>query len=245
MNPLGAFLTLLFSAVVFAAPRRFALLGVMGATCYVTQGQMINIGGFHFTTIRLIFLVGIIRCFTRGEFKAMEFNSIDKCLVAYVISSLLIVAIGAGGAMDSLIYQIGCSYNIVLPYFLFRALLKNYQEIEAFITDATIVVVPFALFMMLEASTGRNVFSAFGGVGPMYRDGHFRAEGAFRSPITAGMLGATLDAVFCGFIFNQKTPPVCSHRDSGSDHDCHQFPLKWTVAGVWERPARLVYLALA
>ena len=77
MNPLGAFLTLLFSLVVFAAPRRYALLGIMGADCYVTQGQMVEIGGFHFTTIRLVFLVGIIRAIVRRDFKVMEFNAID------------------------------------------------------------------------------------------------------------------------------------------------------------------------
>jgi|GEM_PF-1527708 hypothetical protein len=37
MIPLGAFLTLLLSLIVFAAPRRYALLGVMVATCHVTQ----------------------------------------------------------------------------------------------------------------------------------------------------------------------------------------------------------------
>jgi len=200
MNPLGAFLTLLFSAIVFAAPRRFALLAVMGATCYITQGQMIDVGGFHFTAIRLVLLVGIFRIIARGEFRKIDFNAIDKCLVAYVISTLLIVAIGAGGAMDALIYQIGCSYNILLPYFLFRGLLKNRHEIEEFLADMAIMIVPFTLFMMQEAFTGRNFFSAFGGVNAAdeFRDGHFRCEVAFRSSITAGTLGATLMPLFAG-----------------------------------------------
>jgi hypothetical protein len=207
MNPLGAFLTLVFSAIVYVAPRRYALLGVLGATCYVTQGQMVNVGGFHFTTIRLVVLVGVFRCFSRGEFKGMGFNAIDKCLVAYVISSLLIVAIGAGGALAALVYQIGLSYNVVLPYFLFRALLKDVQEIETFLGDAAIVIAPFALFMMQEAFTGRNLFGIFGGVGSMFRDGHYRSEAAFRSPITAGTVGATLMPLFSGLYLTGRRRP--------------------------------------
>lgn len=203
MNPLGALLTLLFSLVVFAAPRRYALLGVVGADCYVTQGQMVEIGGFHFTTIRLVFLVGIIRAIVRRDFKEMEFNAIDKCLAAYVVSSLIIVAIGAGG----IVYQLGCSYDILLPYFLFRVLLKNYHEIEAFLGDMALVIVPFSLLMILESRNGNNIFSMFGGISTMFRDGHFRAEGAFRSPITAGTLGATLMPLFVGLYLTGRRRP--------------------------------------
>jgi hypothetical protein len=207
MNPLGAILTLLFSAVVFAAPRRYALLGVIAATCYMTQGQQINIGGFHFTTIRLVMLVGIFRCFSRGEFKGMGFNAIDKCLVAYVVSIVLISTIRAGGATDALVSLTGWTYNILLPYFLFRALLKDLQEIETFLGDAAIVIAPFALFMMQEALTGRDLFGIFGGVGSMFRDGHYRSEAAFRSPITAGTVGATLMPFFVGLYLTGRRRP--------------------------------------
>jgi hypothetical protein len=203
MNPVGAFLTLLFSAVVFAAPRRNALLAVMAATCYVTQGQMIEIAGFHFTSIRIVLLAGILRSLGRGEFRDFEFNLIDKCFVMYVLLNLAVVAVAGNG----IFYQVGCSYSMLLAYFLFRALLKNHQEIEMFIADVAILIVPFALFMMQESVTGRNVFSAFGGVSTMFRDGHFRCEAAFRSPITAGTLGATLMPLFVGLYLTKRRRP--------------------------------------
>ncbi len=207
MNTVGTFLTLLFSLIAFAAPRRYALLGAMGAACYITQGQQIDVFGFHFTAVRLVMLVGIFRSSSRGEFKEMGYNSIDKCLVAYVVSSMIIVAIGAGGDMKAMIYQLGCSYDILLPYFLFRALLKDHHEIEAFLADLAIVIVPFCIFMVMESRSGNNVFSAFGGVSTMFRDGHFRAEAAFRSPITAGTIGATFISLFVGLYLTGRRRP--------------------------------------
>jgi hypothetical protein len=189
------------------APRRYALLGVMAATCYVTQGQQVDIAGFHFTTVRLVMLVGIFRSITRSEFKEMAFNPIDKCLVAYVVSTMVIVAINAGGSTNAIVYQLGCSYDILLPYFLFRALFRNYQEIEAFLADLAILIVPFSMFMVMEYRNGDNVFSFFGGVGTMFRDGHFRAEAAFRSPITAGTVGATLMSLFVGLYLTGRRRP--------------------------------------
>jgi hypothetical protein len=207
MNPAGAFLTLLFSLVVLTAPQRYVLLGVMAATCYVTQGQQIDIAGFHFTTVRLVMLVGILRCIARSEFKEVTFNPIDKCLVAYVVSTLLIVCINSGGSMNGIVYQLGCSYDIVLPYFLFRALFKNQQDIEVFLADMAVLIVPLSIFMVMESRNGDNVFSSFGGVSTMFRDGHFRAEAAFRSPITAGTTGATLMALFVGLYLTGRRRP--------------------------------------
>lgn len=203
MNAAGVILTLLFSLAVLAAPRRYALWGVIGATCYLTQGQQIIVAGFHFTALRLVLLAGILRSFGRGEFREMGFNPIDKCFVVYVVSMLFMVTIAGNGAF----YQVGCTYNMLLPYFLFRALLKNLEEFENFLADLALLILPFTLFISQESFTGQNVFSAFGGVSTMFRDGHFRAEAAFRSPITAGTLGATLMPLFAGlFLTGRKRP---------------------------------------
>jgi hypothetical protein len=208
MNPLGAILTLLFSAIVLAAPRRYALLGVMGATCFITEGQVLDVGGFHFTAIRVAVLFGFIRIFARGELREMEYNAIDKGVVMFaLISSVILIIREETGA--AVVSELGALYNIFLPYFLFRVLFRDLKDIEDFLPVLAIVIVPFAFFMIQESFNGRNFFNIFGGVNTSdeFRDGHFRCSAAFRSPITAGTFGATVMPFFVGLYLTGRRRP--------------------------------------
>jgi hypothetical protein len=63
-----------------------------------------------------------------------------------------------------------------------------------------VVSIFLASFMLVELSTGRNLFSVFGGVPPVtaVRAGHLRCQGAFSHPLLAGAFGATLLPIFMG-----------------------------------------------
>jgi 4-amino-4-deoxy-L-arabinose transferase-like glycosyltransferase len=63
-------------------------------------------------------------------------------------------------------------------------------------------MIPIALVMLLEKSTGKNVFSVFGGVPEkvLMREGRLRAQGPFRHPILAGTVGATCIPLFIGIL---------------------------------------------
>jgi len=56
-----------------------------------------------------------------------------------------------------------------------------------------LVMIPLALAMIIEKTTGRNLFSIFGGVPEfsMIRNVKLRCQGAFSHPILAGTFGAT------------------------------------------------------
>jgi hypothetical protein len=74
------------------------------------------------------------------------------------------------------------------------------------------MLVPLAISMLIEKSTGRNVFAVFGGVPAITqaREGSLRCQGAFRHPILAGTFGATLCPLFVGLWFQRghKVPAV-------------------------------------
>jgi hypothetical protein len=208
MNLLGALLTILFSAIVLVAPRRFALLGVMAAICYITEWQVLDVGGFHFTAIRMVVLFGFIRIFVRGELKEMEYNLIDKALVIFALASSVILILREESG-TALVGELGGLYNILLPYFLFRALFRDLQDIEDFLPGLAVMILPFAFFMVQESFNGRNLFSIFGGMGlsDEFRDGHYRCSAAFRSPITAGTFGATVMPFFIGLYLTGRRRP--------------------------------------
>lgn len=201
MNPLGAFITLSICLFTVVAPRRWAAAAVVAGTCYLTQGQEINIG-FHFTAIRLIILAGMMRVVVRGEFQQRNPSPVDRAVIVYALCLAAITTIRVG-TIDELVYQIGGLYNVFLSYFVFRSLLKDKDDITGVLINLLPIIIPLALLMTLEAARGRNLFAIFGAVGEysLFRDDHFRAQGPFRSPITAGAFGANLALLYGGMFF--------------------------------------------
>lgn len=201
MNPLGALLTVVLSLIVFGASRRVAALAVVCGVCYLTQGLNLKIG-FNFTAIRIILLAGFFRVITRGELKKISFTPVDRALIAYGVCQLVVSTFRVG-EVSEFVYQLGNLYNVCLSYFVFRALLEDEEDIFGFLKKLAFALVPFVLIIYLEANSGRNLFAIFPGIGEtMYRDGHFRAQAAFRSPITAGSFGANFAMIYIAMIFS-------------------------------------------
>lgn len=200
MNALGALLTAVFSIIVLAGSRRLAALAVIGATCYITQGQQVNLAGFHFTAIRMVLLFGIIRCFARGETRVIKLTPIDKALIGYALSELCIYTLREKTS-EALVYQLGCAYDIIYAYFLFRSLILSVDEAREFARGLVFMILPFASLMVIESVTGQNLFRAMGGQGwemVVSRGERFRCIGSFRGPHTAGIFGASLLPIFFG-----------------------------------------------
>ncbi len=201
MNPLGILLTLFFCFLVWGGTRATAVAGLVGAVCYLTQGQAINLA-FNFTAIRIVLLVGIIRVYARGENQSWEYNLVDRYLIAYAICIVAVFTI-RNGTFAAFTYQLGFLYNTLLSYFVCRALLPTPEDLKAVLPRLVIILLPFVFFISYEALTGQDVFAIFGGVDTFAwaREGHFRARGSFRSPITAGGFGASLMPLFVAGYF--------------------------------------------
>lgn len=201
MNPVGAFITVISCLAVILGSKRLAAVTIIAGTCYLTQGQELNLG-FHFTAIRLILLAAFLRVLARGELKQIRTNSVDRALLIYALGVTAIATLRVGTA-DQFVYQAGNLYNICLSYFAFRALLTESDNLGNVLSLLAIVMAPAAAMMVREAWTGYNIFSTFGGVSAysMFRDGHVRCQGAFRSPITSGAFGATFAMLFASVGF--------------------------------------------
>ena len=202
MTPLGAMLTLLLASLVYFSPRQWAVVGVMLAVCYITQGQQVPVLGFHFTAIRIVLLAGLIRVITRREIHQLRLNNIDRCLIAYAVLSIIIPTIREGTS-QIFIYQLGCMYDVVLSYFVFRSLIPTLEDAKTVLSRLAFLIVPLAVCMMLEQVTAKNLFYVFGGVpeAAWVRDGHVRSMAVFRCPITAGSFGSTLGILYLAFLY--------------------------------------------
>jgi hypothetical protein len=206
MNPLGITLTLFFGLAVCFASSRWAALALMATICYVTQGQQINVLGFHFTAMRLVLLAGIIRCVVQGNIKNLTLNGIDWVVIGFATAQLSISTIREH---DSQVFtnMLGITYDALLSYFLFRCLISNVQDAQKLFSGLTLLIVPFAGLMALESITHYNAFSAMGGQGwqeAVFREGRLRCVGSFRGPHTAGVFAATMVPLFFSVWFEDR-----------------------------------------
>ena len=198
MNGIGIILISIAAGLVLFGRPVTAALGVMFAVCYITQAQAVEVAGFNFTAIRIVLLAGIVRVLMKGELREVPWSPVDKWLIGYTTVTLLIAAVAQGS--EVIPFYIGLNYNILLAYFVFRALLKSRSDLLEFLSLLALLIVPLAGSMMYEAATGYNIFKNLGGIkdNPVLREGAFRCQGAFRISITAGIFGATLVPVFVG-----------------------------------------------
>jgi hypothetical protein len=197
MNPFGALVMGLLSVLVLCLSRAGAAVAVIASVCYLTEGQDFEIAGFRLTAIRVVLAIALLRVLARGELKRVRMNSVDWALICYAVALLLISTLRVG-TVQELVYRVGMFGNVALAFFVCSALLQDPADVPVVITRSAWLLVPYAMLMVLESFTGRNLFGLLGGVysESWIRDGHVRSAGAFRNAITAGSFGATFALLF-------------------------------------------------
>lgn len=209
MTP-GGYVFLFFSALaVIVAPRRWAPLPLLAGACYMPLGQSIPIGPFHFTVIRLLIFVGVVRVAIRSEAGAIRFRAIDYVLLLWAACALCSSAFHKP-IDDALVYRLGLAYNALGVYFLIRVCCTTIADAVQLITTTAFVLVPVAIAMVAERITGINAFASFGGIREfaLVRDGVIRAEGPFNHPILAGTVGAVSLPLMVGIFARRRLAAI-------------------------------------
>ncbi|HVV71786.1 MAG TPA: hypothetical protein VHI52_09855, partial [Verrucomicrobiae bacterium] len=191
MNAIGFAFALISSVFLFAVPRRWALLPLLTGTVYMTVGQVIEIGPFHFDIIRLLVAVGWIRVFAKGERLVGGRIAMDWMMILWAIWGV-ISSLFHEKPSEMMISMLGLAYDGVGLYFLMRVFIEDEEAVLLLAKAVCIALVPVALEMIAEKITGHNTFSALGYVTPniTVRNGKLRAQGPFAHSILAGTAGA-------------------------------------------------------
>jgi hypothetical protein len=205
ISTLGLVFTLLMCLLMLVVPRRFALVPVVILTCYMTMGERLMIAGGNFTMIRILTMAGWMRIIFRGEVRLLKLNPIDKTVIAWTISSIVMYTL-LWRTGQAFINRMGFAYDSFGLYFLFRYLVRDLNDIKRTVRILAILIVPLAAAMLAEKMTGRNIFAVFGGVMEFtrIREGSLRCQGPFAHPILAGTFGATLLPLFVGMWLQRK-----------------------------------------
>jgi hypothetical protein len=201
MNPLGVLILFVVLVVVSAASRRWALMGMMAGTLYLTQGQQFNVFGFNLYAVRFMELAGFIRVMARREFSFSKLNGIDRSLLLLYVGSTIIFLLRSSDIPKGQAYQIGTALDAILCYITFRGLVGGMEDFRWFLRNFLILLAPYALLILFESMTGRNpFFSVLGGdvYGDWMRNGRPRCLGSFRHPSLLGTLGASFIPLYIG-----------------------------------------------
>ncbi|HWQ93343.1 MAG TPA: hypothetical protein VN673_16850, partial [Clostridia bacterium] len=176
---------------MIALPRRYAIVPLFMGAIYVTVGQVIELGPFHFTMVRLLIAVGAVRVVLRGERILGGLNGLDKLMVLWAVWAVF-SSLFHKKPVNAMVYMLGITYTGLGSYFLIRIFVRDLEEFLMVIKIVIIMLAPVALEMVVEKLTSKNAFSVFGYLteASNVRHGKIRAQGAFAHAILAGTVGA-------------------------------------------------------
>ena len=189
MAGLGLAFTLLLAAVQGFLPRTLGLLPLLVGALYLPGAQDVEIGPFHFTAIRIIVLVGLVRVLVRGEGIVGGANLLDKLMAIW---GAWFLASSVFHDSSVVVTRLGEIYTNLGVYYLARVFVPNLDEVQRVFSLTCFLFLPLAGVMLLEKQTGKNGFAAvFGGrIESAVRNDKVRAQGPFKHPILAGTAAA-------------------------------------------------------
>lgn len=173
----------------------------------MTMGVGIELGPFHFMSIRLLVAVGILRVIIRGERLTGGMNSLDRLMIVWAAWALM-CSVFHDNSPGVLVNRLGLVFNACGIYFLLRVFCQSLGDVVTLCRLTAILLVPLAVELLVEMVTMHNLFSIFGGVSeiPEIRQGRVRAQGPFAHSILAGTVGAVcLPLMVCLWQRHRKT----------------------------------------
>lgn len=192
MNKIAIVFLLINATALLVLPRRLAPLPLLLGACYVTRGQVIDLGPFSFSVLRLLILFGFIRLIFKGERLSGHMNKLDWIMLMWSASAV-VSSVFHKDPSEALIFRLGLIYDVGGVYFLIRIFCRHFDDLIVLFRIIAILLLPVGLEMAYEKVEASNLFSFFGGIPetPQMRDGRIRAQGPFAHPILAGTVGAT------------------------------------------------------
>jgi hypothetical protein len=167
------------------------------AACFISSAQRIVVADLDFNILRILILFGWTRLFLRNEINNFRWKTIDKVVIVWAVCGIVVCTLLLG-TFASFVFKLGTIFDMLGMYFLFRMLIRNWSDIDVVVFILLVVSIPVMLAFLIESTTGRNVFSIFGGVPAItdLRDGKLRCQGAFSHPIMAGCFWSSLMPLF-------------------------------------------------
>jgi hypothetical protein len=207
LHPLVALQMVIAIILILCLPRKYAIVPLLLGVFTISLGQVVLLGGIHFTVLRILILVGLIRAVvSRETMFGGGFNMIDRLVTLWAFSALIIFSL-QWMETPAVIKSLGDFLDALGGYYVVRFLIRDLEDVKRAIKAMVVVSVVMGVCMINEQITHRNIFGLFGGapITPQIRDGKIRSQGAFEVYIDAGVFGAILVPLFVWLSSDRKS----------------------------------------
>ena len=189
MSQLNYFVLILSCFFILTLPRKWTVAAIVIGLLYTGDNTHLEFAGYNLFPSRIIIYVTILRAIIRGEFRGLEFCSVDKILIALVSYTSVIYALRTPGVNANSVANI---IDILGSYLSFKAFVKTPEDIERILKTLAIVLIPYVALLLVEKITLVNPFRLVDGENRQwFRGDGIRCWGSFRHPSLLGSLGAT------------------------------------------------------
>lgn len=191
MSPVFILATLALIVAQLALPKKWAFLPLMIAVFHLGDRGLVS----EFTPARLVFLVGMMRAISNGSFSfSPGANRVDLYVLLFCVWALITAPFHTESEFNPYTERLGLALNIGGSYLYGKAYFTGPDILYRFTKSMAIVMIPLAIMMYIEASTGRNNYYILGArsAHAIVRGDELRAKGPFGHAIIAGTTGACL-----------------------------------------------------
>ena len=210
LNPFVAVAMLVTIVLMFTLPRNKVIIPFLLADFTIPIGQVVVLGGVHFTVLRILIIAGLIRmAASRGTSSGGRFpggfNGVDLVVILWTVTLLINLSL-QWMDMQVFIHNIGDFIDALGGYLVVRYFIPNGEVVRRAITTLAVVCTIQGICMLNEQIGHMNVFGYIGGFGPWLtiRDGKIRSQGVLGS-ISGGALAGALIPLFLWLWTEQNT----------------------------------------
>jgi hypothetical protein len=182
--------------MIMTLPRRKVIASFLLAFFTIPIGQVVVLGGFHFTALRILILAGLARALSfrkqdEGN-QVREFCGIDWMVVLWAISTLIVSCL-QDMQLPVLVNALGSLIDTLGGYFVVRSFISDGEAMQRTIKALAAICTILGVCMINEWVSHINVFGLLGGISRevTIRDGHIRS---------AGTLGCLYAGAFAGVL---------------------------------------------
>jgi hypothetical protein len=189
--------------LILALPRKKAITPFLLAVLTIPIGQVVIIGGVHFTMMRILILAGLIRAArskasSSERWFSMGFSPIDQVVVLWTISAFIVITLQWMNS-QMLVAKLGDFLDALGGYLVVRFFIPDGEAIQRTTRVLAVVCVIHGVCMTYEQITTVNMFNWLGGVGipveTTIRDGQLRSSGVM-GPLGEGVFAGVLIPIF-------------------------------------------------
>jgi hypothetical protein len=212
MHPLVASLLLFVFLLIQKLPRNKVIVPFLFTYFSVPIGQVLVLGGIHFTALRILIIAGLIRRAStwassrEGKYPG-GYNTLDKVIVIWTITSLICICVQWMNWQNT-IARLGDFLDSLGGFMVARYFIPDRDAVRRTIKVLAAVCIVQSAFMMTEQIIHQNLYGYIGGwpIAVTYRNGHIRSQGVMGN-LNAGVFGGALVPMFF-WLFTQAKSRV-------------------------------------